>query len=131
ENPDTVLHGLDTIMGEIQSLCGRHDFARFLLLFRKMPHHIGSDLLRALGKSEPEVSALRVTYTEAALFGTNCILKFCRHLPTFQSNSDRYRFAPADEELQEVVRMFFLCTVHRWQLFYMNSIMRREMVEAV
>jgi hypothetical protein len=40
ENPDRILQNLGALTGEIQSLCTQHDFARFLVLFRKLPQQV-------------------------------------------------------------------------------------------
>jgi hypothetical protein len=116
----------------IQTLCTNHSFARLLTLFRKVPHEAAIDVLHTSGQSKGEETILfRAIYPEAVLFGTNCILKFCRHGPDFTSNNERYRFAPTEEELEDAVRLLLLCVVHRYELFYMNTIIRSNLVEPV
>jgi hypothetical protein len=100
------------------------------LLFRKVPYSAAVEFLRSLHPvSEVPAVSLFTIFQEANLHGTNCILKFCRHAPCFQSNNERYRFAATEEELSDAVRLLLLCIVYRWELFYLNSLMRRELVK--
>ena len=131
ENPETVLHNLDAMMGQITSLCARHDFARLLVLFRRIPHQLALDLIRAVREQGEPMSLFSAAYSKAVLFGTNCALKYCRHEATFRSNNDRYQFSATEDELRDVVLLFLLCTVHRSACFLMNSLVRRELVEPI
>lgn len=131
ENPNRIQQNLSALIEEIQSLCAPHDFARLLVLFRKIPHQFAIALVQKTSESGVDVSSLfEAAYPESVLFGTNCILKYCRHAPTFGSNNDRYKFAPTDDELRDAVRVFLLCVLHRRELFYMNSIMRRDLADS-
>lgn len=132
ESQDRLLQNLKRGIEEIQSLCSRHDFARFLILFRKIPHQIALDLIRAIHKSETNLLLLfEAIYPEVVLSGTNYLLKFCQHAPTIQTNNERYKFNPTDDELTDVIELFLLCVIHRYELFYMNSIIRRDITESV
>lgn len=132
ESAAEVQSSLEALVRTIERLCSAHAFDRFLLLFRKMPHEMGLALLRTPSSSEREaLSLFSAIYFEAVLFGTNCILAHCGRNTTFISNNARYRFTPTTAELHDAARVFLLSVIHRHALFYMNSIMRQELVEAV
>jgi hypothetical protein len=120
---------LSTLMHEIETLCARHERAGFLTLFRKMPHGLAADVLSGAPGGRDRDSSLGVIFPEAVLFGTNCILKLASGPPRIRSNRDRYRFAPAEVEIEDAARLFLLCVIHRHELFCMNTVIRRELVE--
>jgi hypothetical protein len=131
ENPGRILQNLGALTADIQSLCTQHDFARFLILFRKLPHGVASRFIRETHDPGLDLALLfAAAYPEAVLFGTNCILKYCSHAPTLRSNKDRYTFVPTDGELMAAAQVFLLCVLHRCELFYMNSVIRRDLVDS-
>ena len=132
DDPDRVYQTLQRMMDDIEAICRQNDFARLLVLFRKMPHELTIDLLR-LRKQNTEVDTFNFApiYVECLLFGTNCILRFCHHSPSFVSNNDRYKFDPTEDELTDAIRLMLLSIIHRHEIFYMNSINRRSLTSKV
>src|SRR6516225_2697127 len=127
ENRDRAEQNIKKLAAEIEVLCRRNDFARFLLLFRKIPHELATAVLSALREGDSDSpSTLALTYSEAVLAGTNYMLKFCRHAPSLVSNNARYKFEPTDGELGDAVRMLALCVIQRHELFRLNTINRRD-----
>ena len=132
DDPSRIAATLQRVMHNIETICRRHNFARLLVLFRKMPHELTIDLLH-LRKQTGEVDTFNFSpiYTEGLLFGTNCLLKFCDHCPSFTSNNDRYNFEPTEQELTDAVTLMLLSIIHRVEVFYMNSINRQPMASSV
>jgi hypothetical protein len=131
EDPSRVYKHLVETKEQIERIYKQNDFARLLILFRKMLHELALKFLAALGIPRDNIDgSFRSVYPEALLFGTNCILKFGRTHSSLQSNNDRYHFQPIDSELQGAARLFLLSLMHRLDLFYMNSIMRRDLVSS-
>jgi hypothetical protein len=124
----TAEHNLALLAHDMERLCEQHDFARFLLLFRKMPYQLALSLLKVLTCSE---SSFTPIYEEAVLGGTNYILQFCRHGPTFKSNNERYKFLPENKELWDAALLFLLSVIQRRELFGLNSINRRDLVTPI
>lgn len=129
---DQALKNLGQIQEKAQIICGKYDFAWLLVLFRKMPHELGLDLLRnIIGSGRQLTITFRAAYPEAVLFGTNCILKFGQKSSSISRYNDRYSIRPTDTELRDVTRLFLLCVVHRFELFYLNSISRRDLTSPI
>jgi len=132
EDPDRIQGKLDRLIEEIRLRCKRHDFARLLVLFRKVPHQLAFDLIRLAHASDDNHESLfSAIYPEAVLFGTNCILSQSAHAASFKSPNDRYRFTPTEAELEDALRLLSMCVLHRYQLFYMNTVARRDLSEPV
>jgi hypothetical protein len=97
-----------------------------------MPHELTIELLQ-LRKQMGEIDVFNFSpiYSEALLFGTNCLLRFCNHSLSVASNNDRYKFEPTEQELTDTVRLMLLSIIHRHEVFYMNSINRRSIASPV
>jgi hypothetical protein len=132
DDPSGINATLKRAEDAIATICRQNDFARLMILFRKVPHELTIKLLR-LETPEGQVDTFNFApvYTQALMFGTNCLLKFSVHSPSFEWCTDRYKFQPTEKELSDAVKLMLLSVIHSHQLFYLNSVHRRPLTSPV
>jgi hypothetical protein len=127
DNKERAEQNLCSLVAELEALCRPHDFARFLLVFRKIPHQLAFVILKTIDESGYLIQrSFRPIFFEGIICGTNFILKFCIHAPTLVSNNERYWLQPTNDELSAALRLFTLCIIYRHELFRLNTIIRRD-----
>lgn len=104
----------------IQAICKKHVFWRFLLLFRKLPAK-SFDTIKRLLPNKQSSQSVNLILDDSIFFGTNAILKFSNK--TILSNcNDRYNFQPSVNEMEDAIRLMTFCILHRYIMFYNNTI---------
>lgn len=132
DNPERVQAAMDRMLAEIERICRQHEFSRILVLFRKIPHEITIDMIRLTRDlSRVPHSEFDPLYTEAVLFGTNCLLQYANRAASFERIHERYTFKPTEKELGDAFRLMLLCLAHRQETFRMNSLLRRSLTSPV
>jgi hypothetical protein len=130
--PESIQETLNAVMREIESICGEHDFVRLLTLCRKVPHALARSLIYSLKNSEIHGEAtFEAVCPEAVLFATNCILRFCPPESVLASNNERYTLTATNREMESAVQLFLLAVIHTYELFSLNTVNRRDLVEPV
>lgn len=115
ESPRGINAASARLLEGAETICRRHDRMRLLLLFRRTPVCCAEKLL-----SKADSTTVSTVFTEAMLFGTNCILTFSRERPP-----------PNAGEMEDALRLALIAFAHRLNLFRANYLARRALTAGV
>jgi len=120
----------DQLIWKINEICVQHIFWRFLIIFRKLPT-LSFNIIKQVILKESKFDSISAVFQESILFGTNCIFKYSQNDLNLTHCNNCYNFLPTKKEFEDALRIMVFSLLHRQNMFYLNSISRRELTNEI
>ena len=125
EESERVKRHLDHLETLIDNICAKHSLWKLLFLFRKLPN-TSYEFVTKLIPGEEFANSIKPIFIESIVFGTNSILKFSKNAKDLSVCAKRFNIITTRQELEDVVHLMIFCILHRYMMFYQNSISHRS-----